>query len=142
MMQRRPAERVHSVDVTGPRDELADARQAQVCPADAYREYTFGATPPGCSELRVTFTSVGGTSTALASVLVLPPVVVTATVASGMPFPVTASSTRPRNSAVVCAGRTRLGPAASSAARIVAMKRDIVGMSGEKRENVCSDYGK
>ena len=49
---------------------LVDERASQACPSATYREYTLAATPPACTAVRMTFTTItGGTSTALASVL-------------------------------------------------------------------------
>ena len=51
---------------------LVDRRAGQACPSGAYREYALAATPPECTEFRITFSSISGTGTALVSVLVLP----------------------------------------------------------------------
>ena len=51
---------------------LVDERASQACPSATYREYTLAATPPACTAFRMTFTTItGGSSNALASVLVL-----------------------------------------------------------------------
>jgi len=53
---------------------LVDQRALQACPSLTYREYTLAATPPACTEFRITFSAVtvgGGQSEALVSVLAL-----------------------------------------------------------------------
>jgi hypothetical protein len=48
---------------------LVDQRRTQACPADTYREYALAATPPECTEFRITLTGIAGTAQALVSVL-------------------------------------------------------------------------